>query len=275
MKVPLLVRVLTLFSLLLTRDARGDSPSVHATSGVIVEKVERGGEGENSELKVSDHILAWSSGATHGKMESPFDWNDLLNEQSPRGHVVLLGTHAGQTKTWSLGLRIWGVTVEPNLSPRRMASLRSCRRLSTSKKYLEAERCWSAVLKDITVNEPRWLPPLLIIHIAESLAELGRWPEADRMYREAVERSRPAQQKITAQILESWGVAAWFHGDLAQASEHCTNALAIREALAPDSLVVAKVLSDFGDVAQDHEDFSKAEEFYLKAMAIRDRLAPD
>ena len=274
MRLPFLVGFFVLCSFSITRSTVDASLSAHINGGVIVEQVEHSAEAENAGIKPGDQILAWSRGESKGKIESPFDWADLLIEQAPRGNVVLQGMRAGQPKTWPLGLRTWGLTVDPNLRPPLMATLHNCRRLSDSLHYRETRFCWLSMLKSLGSTDPQWLPAFLLWQSAESLGKQRRWPEADRTYSEAVEQSRRAGQQITTHVLEAWAVATWLRGDLTQASEHCNKALAIRETLAPNGLGVAKVLTDCGDVAREHDDVSKAEEFYLGALAIRDKLAP-
>ena len=249
--------------------------STEVGHGVEVVSVDKNSEAERAGLAEGDVILSWSRADVRGEIESPFDWSDLLAEQGPRGSVLLRGIRFGRTKTWSLGLKTWGLTVQPNLQPRSMTTFRTCRRLGDSSNRRQSERCWLSMLSGLRSTAPRWLRPFLLCQLAESLTKQERWLETDRTYREAVEWSRPAGRHITAQVLEAWGVATRARGDLTQASEHFSKALAIRETLTPDSLGVAKVLDYCGDVAREHDDLSKAEGFYLRAKGIRDSLAPD
>lgn len=81
--------------------------SAAKSTGVVVIKVDRDSEGEVAGVKVRDRVAGWALGTTHGRIESPFDWTELLVEQAPRGTLTLQGWRAGQRMTWDLGLRAW------------------------------------------------------------------------------------------------------------------------------------------------------------------------
>src|SRR5882762_1221933 len=87
--------------------------AAQAKFGVAVELVEQGEAAEVAGLQVGDQIVEWSRGGSGATIESPFDWAEVLIEQAPRGSVTLKGWRRGQQMTWSLGLRRWGLVVEP------------------------------------------------------------------------------------------------------------------------------------------------------------------
>src|SRR2546430_1497482 len=57
--------------------------------GVVVERVEQAEEAEVAGVQVGDQIVEWSRAGSSGRIESPFDWVEMLTEEAPRGTVTL------------------------------------------------------------------------------------------------------------------------------------------------------------------------------------------
>lgn len=245
-----------------------------AKAGVLVERVEQGGDAEAAGLQVGDQIVGWSREGSDGTIESSFDWAEMLTEEAPRGTVTLRGWRSGKEDAWSLGLRAWGLTVIPMLPSRLAEKFRTCRELQNLKKYQDEGACWGDILRDSQHTDPQWMEPYIRIQLAESYSGQQRWTEADQTYRQAVDQSRVAGQRKLAQVLEAWSLAQRYRGDLKTASEHCNEALKIREALPPVGLAVAKTLSDCGDIEGERDNYEKAEQDYVRALTIRRELAP-
>src|SRR5215469_4319654 len=72
--------------------------------------------------------------------------------------------------------------------------------------------------------------------------------------------------------LNGLGIDAYKHGDLPAAHEYHTQALSIRERLAPESLVVADSLNNLGTVALDRGDLQAAQDSFTHALSICERL---
>src|SRR6266851_5857068 len=89
--------------------------------GISVRHVEEGEEAEAAGIQVGDQIVEWSRAENGGTIESPFDWAEMLTEEAPRGTIILGGWRRDQKMAWSLGLRTWGLTVEP-LFPERLTN---------------------------------------------------------------------------------------------------------------------------------------------------------
>src|SRR5262249_19796732 len=125
----------------------GPSPLTRSlVPGVRVEAVERGLEAERAGMKVGDVIVAWSRGETHGKTEertegsiqSPFDWTDLLIEYAPRGSLTLHGWRGDEEQQWLLGLREWGLTVQPVVRADLTSPYEQCRGFDQAGKHTDA-----------------------------------------------------------------------------------------------------------------------------------------
>jgi hypothetical protein len=96
---------------------------------VLVIQVDDKSEGDKAVLKAGDLILEWSRDGETKKIESLFDWKEMVNEKAPRGTIALTGFRADQEISWKLGPREWGLTVEPRPSRRRffkMETTKNC-----------------------------------------------------------------------------------------------------------------------------------------------------
>lgn len=78
-----------------------------------------------------------------------------------------------------------------------------------------------------------------------------------------------------AERLNNEGVAAAEANDLVRAETLFRQALALRERLAPDSLLLAESLANVGGVSRARGDLEAANAYMLRACAIQERLAPE
>jgi CHAT domain-containing protein/serine/threonine protein kinase/Tfp pilus assembly protein PilF len=77
-----------------------------------------------------------------------------------------------------------------------------------------------------------------------------------------------------AQGFHDLGRTAGERGDLALAEDAYLRSLAIRESLAPGSLLVARSLNNLGIVARTRGDLAAAEELFRRSLALREALTP-
>ncbi len=241
--------------------------------GVSVERVKQGEEAEAASIQVGDQIVEWARDGSSGTIRSPFDWAEMLTEEAPRGTITLVGRRRNQKMVWSLGLRSWGLTVEPFFPERLIKTYDSCSSLLTAEKYKEASLCWESLASKSRPDDPQWLERFISNRLAESFSKQQRWTEADQTYQRAVERAKAFDQKSVAETLEVWSLAKRDQGDLRAAIQYCEEALKIRQTLDADSLAVAKTLNDCGDIDRERDGVEKAEQDYFKALAIRQELA--
>lgn len=118
------------------------------------------------------------------------------------------------------------------------------------------------------------------------LAGLGRccknlndFPAAEGWFNQARRVNAAAGYEMWAAAdLHELGLAAYTRGELAAAQDYHSQALAIRERLAPNSLDVAASFNSLGNAAWsrgDLADLEAAHDYYNRALVIRERLAPD
>ena len=131
----------------------------------------------------------------------------------------------------------------------------------------------------------RWLwrialPILLVPAAAQAQQALGCVQDDPAI----VQPAWVPEQKITpasgvpsldfARSLNDVGDAALERGDLAEAQAYHRRALAVRQKLAPQSLVVAQSLNALGNVALERGDFPTAQGYLERSLRIRRALAP-
>jgi CHAT domain-containing protein/tetratricopeptide (TPR) repeat protein len=118
---------------------------------------------------------------------------------------------------------------------------------------------------------------------AQVLSGLGRCHENRSDFSAAEKWFEQARQADETGGNELWmagdlyrlGNVAYDRGSLVAAKDYYTQALAIRERLAPDSLALASSLNSLGNVAYRRGDLAAAEDYYRHALGIKERLAPD
>ena len=84
----------------------------------------------------------------------------------------------------------------------------------------------------------------------------------------------PANTLEAARRLNDSGNAAFERGDLATSQIDHRKALAVRQALAPRSLLVAESLNALGNVALERSELTTAQDYFERSLRMRARLAP-
>lgn len=104
------------------------------------------------------------------------------------------------------------------------------------------------------------------------------WPSEAKQARRAMEEESlngKIENLSIAKNATTLAVTLYRIGDLAQADEYATQALKIRQKLAPGSLDVARSLTWLGNIALWRGDIAKARAYQLQALDVAQKLAPN
>lgn len=254
-----------------------------AETGVVVERVEPESPGERAGLQPGDTILSWSCAASlpgfshtsSGSIRSPYDLLPLEIEEAPRRAVILRGKRGDVEMVWTFRAGEWGIEARPGL-PHDLTAL-----YLEGKAQIEAgdlaatERSWRFAAESARTSSDARIAAWLLDKLARTLAEAGKWPEADAAYGEALAAlEQQAESLAAAQLLRRWGDTFERRGAFDAAVERFQKALDLDRRSAPKSLAEARTLNNLGITAARRSDYPTAEELLLKALAIREELAP-
>lgn len=258
--------------------------------GIVVEEIRRGSTGDKAGLQKGDVLLSWTregaaeSDTARGTLRSPFDWQNILIEQVPRGRVSLTGRRGETARTWSLpGGSPSGadqtqeeVATRPVLTGEILALYSAGRERLDKGELEEGIELWRTAAGRARAQGDTGLTFWFSVQQARAFAGAERWLEADAIYEEVIGalEASPAPDPRAVQLLREWG-RLWLRRRLWDRAQDCyQRALAIARKLAPESLAVAWSLTDLGDLATRSGGARDPDEFFLQALAIRQRLAP-
>jgi CHAT domain-containing protein len=216
-------------------------------------------------------------------------------------------------QSWVLGDARCGIDARPNFSGELLAIYLDGEKLRKTGKASATLDLWRPTVRATQGAQPE-LATWFLLRAAEAFAAADQWNETDAAYQEAIEKIAGAGSPAEAQALRGWcftsqargdwanaikrcqaaaeenrklglelmvadvlvdmGRSLWWRDDLAGAEKAYSQALEIRQRLAPGSGSEAESLSSLGSMALEHGDFTKADHYYQQAIIIQKRIAP-
>jgi tetratricopeptide (TPR) repeat protein len=256
----------------------GSSPDVPEPkeSGVVVEELTSGGGAQRAGLLSGDRLLRWERGAAQGKLQSPFDLDEVEIEQAPRGEVKLATLRDGRFLDIRLGSEPWGLHSRPEIPPELLPLYEGGRKLVETGAVDAGAGLWRQAAQKASAQGSHATACWLKLRIAQRLADAHRWDAANGAFPAAVEEAEAARdQRAAAQAWESAAREFRNQKDLLRAEEAHHTSLRLRRDLAPESFAVARSLGFLGRVFHDRGDLAAAEECYRGALELCERLAPE
>ena len=160
------------------------------------------------------------------------------------------------------------------------ARLRSARDLQHSGDYAGAEQILLRALKDPASFGPDDLRSGIVLHeLGLTYHSMGRYPEAERCYRGAIERWKRiggGDGRALAQSTRCLAALYLDTGQNAKAERLDLPALATRlQTAAPGSAVLAGLTGTLGALALAQGRFTESEAGFQKALRLWEQIAPD
>ena len=240
--------------------------------GVVVKAVEAGRQGDKAGLKVGDVILGWSRGDASGKIESPFDFFQVVVEQRPRGIVQLRGFRNTHESVWSLRSGEWGIEARPVIHGPLLRTYDDSERLLNSGKSEAAARKWAG--RSSTPDAPSWVATWAAFYEAGLFRWAQDWTESEYAYRKTLYISQGQNPFIKARALNSFGGLYSYKGETLKSLEQFEGAINALPSAERGTLVYAYYLNDLAMAWLGLDELEKSEKYYRAAWQIRNQLSP-
>jgi CHAT domain-containing protein/tetratricopeptide (TPR) repeat protein len=243
--------------------------------GVVVEKIAKRFAGEQAGLHEDDVILKWSYGEAQGPINSPFDLAQIEMEQGPRGIVTLTGRRGSHSLAWKVGPGEWSISSRPNFSASLLQKYHQRLAQVVSEKQEQPEGLPQEMISLADQQQFPWLVSWIFYHEAGQFAKVGKWPQADHSFEQAISFAKNEPSAIKAQILRGWSWAVSLQADWARVDDLCRRAIEESQNSSPEGLASTNYLIWYGRVLTYHGNFVEADKVYKQALAIQQKLAPD
>ena len=209
-----------------------------------------------------------------GELASPVDLGELELEQAPRGLVRLTGSRGEEPLSVVLPPGPWRIEAAP-LLPEPFSARYEAVRGRPASGDAGALVAWEELAAEVERGGRGAAAVWLHLRVASTAREKG---DLEIMRRSLAEALRAAEQQgwtvARARLHEALGDDARDRGDSEVALREYRSALALRSAVAAESLGVAALHQRLGSTLADRGDSEGALAELRQALALREKLAP-
>ena len=271
-----------------------------AAPGVVAEKIGPGSALERGGLQPGDLLLAWEREGEAGEIRTVFDWLQVKIEQAPRGPVVLRGERDGAALSFQIPRGDWESRVRPWMAADLLAAYAEGRKrieagdveggtalwepLAELRPWilLETAEAWSAagrhekaraVLEGIAGGDTR-VRVAVLDALGRSRLTSSDMVLAEESFRAALALLGPGESLRAAALTSRLGLALRRQNRMAESAQAHSEALRMRERLAPDSLDVAESLKELAILAWARGELQPLADYARRALEIQERWAP-
>ncbi|MEW6365848.1 MAG: CHAT domain-containing protein [Acidobacteriota bacterium] len=251
--------------------------------GVVVEEVGKATAGERAGIEPEDILLRWhrcanppaNPDSAEGVLQSPWDWELVRVEQSPRGIVRVQGKRGGVPFDADIPMGVWKFEVRSVLSGETQGEYEDGKAAIRSGDLDRGTAFWSGIAERAEEAGDGSLACWINFRIAKAWISQGCWAEAERACQTALRQARGSQvTSAQAMILKSQAEAAVSQNELIRARQLYETALEVVQRASPDSLLLAGRLAELGNHLFKLGELREAEKLHQQALGIRMRLAP-
>lgn len=246
----------------------------------------------------------------HGRIEDYGDWVALKEEQAPRGSIRLEIHRGPDHQVVEIPLADWSIRTRPNLTNAESVCLKklsgqiqsgaspshSCwsavfptgrplgrdgaffwlggslaRSLAKAGRMKEAQEFLTVVIEQLSVVELQVPALWLLGGLHSAVGELEAARDAHRRAAQLIEM-RQGKNLLWARCKTALFAVSLLDGTEMHYYKELLELLALRQALAPDSVEVAGSLSNVAVVESERGDFEAAAERYREALNIAERV---
>ena len=301
--------------------ARAQPATLSARStGVVVEEVGARSAFEKAGLRPGDALLRWerlpappaNPQGEEDELGSVFDWYSVVQEQAPRGAVILIGERDGEPRSWTLAWDDWSGRVRPAMAAADLQVYEEGKRLVAQGRWAEGLAGWQrlALSDEVEPSLAVWLSMKIgqawlqakeekneeaafqqaLARAPSRLIQGYLWRErggalhAAGLTQQAIEALEKAGELLLAGGSENvaWalaqysvGAATLNLGDQHRALAALERAREVLGRLAPESQTQMYTLQGLGLIANLQGDFSRARAALEQALAIAGRHDPE
>lgn len=287
--------------------------------GVVIEVINR--LAANTGIQPGDLLTSWqrlsaenSDLVARGELDSPFHWEAMKIEESPRGTIRLRGQRNKEQRAFDLHANAWDFEVRPNMSDEILPAYLSGIKNIQDHRIEEGISRLKSLAQEAALSGEVELACWILFRSAELLAEAGKQDLAHAQLQAALAFADSDESKLTifqalgkllhdnqdfnaasqayeqagaickrrwgktlcfAKVTYNLGVLAWGSRNLTLAGEALGLTRSIQEYLAPNSLDLAFTYNATGSIALSQGDLEGAETYLNKALAIRERWQPN
>jgi CHAT domain-containing protein/Tfp pilus assembly protein PilF len=252
--------------------------SIKHESGIVVEELAHGTEGEKAGLQEGDTLLTWSRSNEAGEIQSPFNLTQIETEQAPLGTVKLEGLRGTEHQAWSLGPDNWGLTTRPNFSSETLGPYlegRDLVRTGKPSEILKGTGLWRELSERYSGSQASSFPAWLCFHAAESLKDAKQWKEMDNAYQSAIQFAEKTNPVITAQLFQAWAKTNQLRNDWAGAEKHFQLAIEGFQSTGTGKFAMGASLDALGEISRQRGNLDKAEQYTREALEIERKFASE
>ncbi|HXU29043.1 MAG TPA: tetratricopeptide repeat protein, partial [Thermoanaerobaculia bacterium] len=255
--------------------AEASPPSVPGDpeNDAVVDALSQGWAADRAGIRPGDVVLSWSRGAERGSVRSPLELAQVEINQAPWGRVTLRGRRNGKPREWVVPPGSWCLWARPSLPAPLLGLYRSGRNRMAAGDFDAGVADWTAAVEAAVRRKDPLRASWLEARLAQELASVGRWTEAEKRLDGAIRRLEKSRPEAAVRILEEWSRRR----NSLPASVGGRGEVIIRRAMtlgAPESLAAARYLGALAMIARERGDFTAAQGFYRDSHAILERLAP-
>jgi tetratricopeptide (TPR) repeat protein len=253
----------------------------HSGAGVVVETIPVGDTLGRSGVRPGDLIRSWerlgsppaNPRPAFGDLDSPFDWEWMVVEQSMRGTLILSGERAGRPIRWTVPLgALEDTQVRPVLPVAALERYERGRALSRAKETADAANVWREMADEL-LRKGDWRGAAwLSLRVARSWSEARNWGATEAAIEKALGAVRDPRSLVS--VLESGTELRQWQGRLGEAERYTSTELRLKESVWGESLEVAQSQLQLGWLLHRQGRPAPAVDFMKRALETQQRLAP-
>ena len=242
------------------------------TTGVVVERVDKGGYAVEAGLRVGDILLDWSRKGRWHSIDSPFELARIETEETAHGAVRVRGLRGKLKRTWLLPAYGWHFSARPNFQGELLRLYELGHELAKSAKVPGAVESWKTAAGLASKSGAVWLPSWFLLRSAQWLRWAGQQNTAFQFYRDAEEQAIQASPEVRADLLWQWASALESSGNTIAAIQQYKAVLFEWRKLGSETVAVAAALIDLGRLAWKQGDLAEAEAYFSQILVMQRHL---
>jgi len=253
------------------------SPREGEGGGVVVEWVGPGSAPGGAGLRPGDRLDAWERPGEEGaggEFRSPFDWQQMVIGQAPRGAIRLRGEREGEPLRLEVPTGFWEARVRPTLAGEALIRYEAGREAVAAGQVLEGAEVWRRLGEESARAGDPLLAAWLSLRAGEVAREARYWEPARQNLETALALAPTPESRMASR--EGLAVLALHRNDFAASAAVWESLIddSIRDTGTVDELRLAHWRIRLAEVLLAWSENVRAREVARTALEALRRLAP-